>query len=225
MKLKNSYRLITFDVYAALFDIESSLTPLVSQFIKTDSLTFIREWRRRHYEYALISNSLGQGRMSFEKIFAITLDNVLIRFNESISESTKKMLNEAWLNLSPWEEAAQVLESLKEREYVMALLSNGDESHLRQLSKKLPPAFDYIFSSEAAGFYKPHPSVYALPLHKLNLTAENILHVAGSPTDAWGTKAAGLTCAWSNRKHEPHLNPNLKVDYEMENLNPLLEIL
>jgi len=219
------YQLITFDVYTALFDIESSLTPHVSELLKIDGLNFVRAWRRKQLEYALISNSLGQGRVSFDILTHRALDDTLARSQLDISESKHTHLSHLWLNLQPWPEAPRVLDAIKAHGYSMALLSNGDTAMLQALSKQLPSVFDHIFSSEQAGYYKPHPSVYALPLDTLHLKATEVLHVAGSATDALGTKAAGLGCAWSNRNHEPLLDQNYPVDYDMPNLNQLLDIL
>lgn len=225
--MNKPYRLITFDVYTALFDIESSLTPLVVDKIQSapDALSFVRAWRRKQLEYALISNSLAGRRISFETITRRALHDTLTRASQHLDDASRDSLLDAWLHLQPWPEAADVLGTLKARGYILGLLSNGDTAMLHALLKKLPPVIDHVFSSEQAGYYKPHPSVYALPVESLRLTANEILHVAGSPTDVLGTKAAGLVCAWSNREHQPHLDPTYLTDYEMEDLRGLLDIL
>ncbi len=219
------YQLITFDVYTALFDIDSSLTPAVSEMLDLDGLTFVRAWRRKQMEYALISNSLERGRISFELITRRALADTLVRCHVTLSESLQTDLLNAWQILQPWPEAASVMDSIKARGYTLGVLSNGDMKMLETLIKRLPPVIEHIFSSEQAGYYKPHPSVYALPLQTLSLAADQVLHVAGSATDALGTKAAGLNCAWSNRNHEPLIDPNYSVDFDMPDLRQLLEIL
>ena len=225
MPPRKSYPLITFDVYTALFDIESSLTPVVSQFLDLDSLTFVRAWRRKQLEYALVSNSLQKGRISFELLTRRALDDTLTRSNLNLLKNLKTRLLDAWQTLQPWPEAVAVLSSIKARGYTMGVLSNGDTAMLKILIRRLPPVIEHIFSSEQAGHYKPHPSVYALPLQTLSLAADEVLHVAGSATDALGAKAAGLQCAWSNRNHEPLIDPTYAVDFDMPDLSRLLEIL
>jgi len=225
MTSRKSYRLITFDVYTALFDIESSLTPVVSQLLDLDGLTFVRAWRRKQLEYALISNSLQKGRISFELLTQRALDDTLTRSNLNLPNNLKTRLLDAWQTLQPWPEAAAVLESIKARGYTMGVLSNGDTAMLKILIRRLPPVIEHIFSSEQAGHYKPHPAVYALALQTLSLAADQVLHVAGSATDALGTKAARLQCAWSNRNHEPLIDPTYPVDFDMPDLSRLLEML
>ena len=220
------YQLITFDVYTALFDIESSLTPIVRATLDlSDALTFVRAWRRKQLELALISNSLDRGRTPFEQITQLALSDTLERAEINPTDSKIASLISPWLTLQPWPEAAQVLKTLHSRGYTLGLLSNGDTAQLHALAQQLPPVFKHIFSTEQAGYYKPHPSVYNLPLQSLNLQPTAVLHVAGSATDALGTKSAGLHCAWSNRNHDPHLNPALPVDFNMPDLNDLRKIL
>jgi len=227
MPEKKLYQLITFDVYTALFDIETSLLPAVNEMFgaSIDGLTFIRAWRRKQLELALISNSLQRPRIPFEQLTHSALDDTLIRSKLETPESLRTHLTHLWLTLLPWPEAPRVLAALKTRGYRMGLLSNGDLDALHTLAQRLPPVFEHIFSSEQAGYYKPHPGVYALPLETLHLHADEVLHVAGSATDALGTKSVGLHCAWSNRNHDPHIDPNLRADYEMSDLSELLQIL
>ena len=95
------YQLVTFDVYTALFDIENSLAPSMSQVLHHDGLNFVRAWRRKQLEYALISNSLGQPRISFDLITRRALDDTLSRSQLDLPETTRTHLSQLWLNLQP----------------------------------------------------------------------------------------------------------------------------
>jgi 2-haloacid dehalogenase len=220
------YQLITFDVYTALFDVESSLIPIVQQALASDlePLAFVRLWRRKQLDYALIDNSLAQGRSSFWSLTQRALDYSLSQFKAASTESSHQTLMQSWLHLQPWPEAFEVLNVIKTRGHPIGLLSNGDHSMLLSLKDRLPPVIDHVFASEQAGHYKPHPSVYALPLQLLHLNALDVLHVAGSATDVTGTKAAGLACAWSNRQRDRVTDRRYQPDYEFADLRGLLEI-
>lgn len=214
------FRLITFDVYTALFDVESSLTPAMSA-IAGEPLALVRAWRAKQVELALISNSLDRGRLPFETLTRRALDITLARARLDAPEVLRQNLVQVWDELRPWPEAGEVLLEVKARGHALALLSNGDAAQLQSLAARLPVTFDHIFSTESAGCYKPHPSVYALP----NSAPEHILHVAGSATDVLGAKSAGLHCAWSNRRGDPLLDPALPPDHEFADLRGLLNIL
>jgi 2-haloacid dehalogenase len=223
----HKFQLITFDVYTALFDIEGSLVPVIQQLFKehVDATEFVRIWRQKQLEYALISNSLQRGRVPFAVITRQALDYALSRSQVDLDEASRQSLVAEWDRLQLWPEAERVLIEVKKRGYTVGLLSNGDEEMLQRLASYMHITCDHIFASEHAGYYKPHPSVYDLPLKSLKLTANQVLHVAGSATDVMGTKAAGLHCAWSNRKHDKVLDDRYQADYEFENLLGLLNVL
>ena len=227
MAASHRYKLITFDVYTALFDIEGSLVPLVRQVFDpfADSLGFVRLWRRTQLEYALVSNSLGGDRVPFHLITRRALEYALSQLQVHVSETGREHLTMAWDQLQLWPEAEEVLTTLKRRGYQIGLLSNGDEGMLQALSTRLPISCDHIFSSEQAGVYKPHAGIYQLPLQALGLSSDEVLHVAGSRTDVMGAKAAGLRCAWSNRVADKVLDSTYAADHEFENLLGLLSLL
>jgi 2-haloacid dehalogenase len=222
----SQYKLITFDVYTALFDVEGSLGPLVHQVLdpQADSLGFVRLWRKTQLEYALISNSLGGERVPFHTLTRRALEYALSQMQVHVSETGREHLTMAWDQLMMWPEAEEVLTTLKARGYLIGLLSNGDQAMLEALAARLPVSCDHIFSSEQAGVYKPHPTIYALPLQALGLGSNEILHVAGSRIDVMGAKAAGLHCAWSNRQADKVYDPTYAADHEFENLLGLLSL-
>ena len=118
-----------------------------------------------------------------------------------------------------------MLATIKARGYAIGVLSNGDEAMLRTGAAVFGTPFDHILASDHAGHYKPHPSVYALPAARLGIAAHDVLHVAGSATDAMGATLAGLSCAWSNRAGDPPADAAVRSDYELRDLTGLLEIL
>src|SRR5712671_5544873 len=212
----NRYAILTFDVYTALFDVESSLAPLMRHAVAghADGLEIVRAWRRKQLEYLLISNSLQQGRLSFSVITRRALDHTLSRRQIELTNVTREDLVQAWNALQLWPDAAPVLTALDARGHRIGLLSNGDEAMLRALATRLPIRCDEIFSSEHAKYYKPHPSVYASPLRMLGLSPDQLLHVAGSATDVTGAKAAGLRCVWVNRQRDRVWDERYAADEE-----------
>ena len=221
------YQLLTFDVYTALADVDGSLAPMLREGLPphVDSLELVRTWRRKQLEYALISNSLDHGRVPFGTITRRALDYALGRATVVLSETALQNLVAAWEQLQLWPEAESVLTEIAGRGYRIGLLSNGDETMLRALAARWPLRCHDIFASDRAGYYKPHPSVYALPWPALGLAADQMLHIAGSATDVMGAKSAGLRCVWVNRGHDRLLDARLAPDHEVEDLRGLLSIL
>ncbi|HET8611084.1 MAG TPA: haloacid dehalogenase type II [Burkholderiales bacterium] len=221
------YRLITFDVYSALFDIEGSLVPVVRDRLESiaEAVGFVRMWRSKQLEYTLISNSLDGPHVLFRVATERALDYTLKRADCAASVATKTHLTRAWDELRPWPEADEVLRSVKALGYPIAMLSNGDVAMLNALRAQFSTPFDHVFACEQASRYKPHPGVYALPPKSLGLQAEEILHVAGGATDVIGARRAGLCCAWSNRHQDFLIDPGVRADFEWNDLGGLLAIL
>jgi 2-haloacid dehalogenase len=205
--------LITFDAYAALSDYRSSLLPALESIPDLDSAQaadFLELWRARQLGVTALSNALERGRISFRECTARAL------------VSTREELIYAWYPLAPWPEANSVLSALTAKGYRLAILSNGDRDMLESLAAQLDTPFDDIFSSEQSGMYKPHPSVYAVPIRELGI--DNYLHVAGSANDVIGARAAGVSCYWSNRQGDCVTLPDYGPDHQGSDLTGILGI-
>ena len=94
---------------------------------------------------------------------------------------------------------------------------------LEGLLRRLPVTFDRIISTEG-GKFKPHPSVYARALSTLGVARDELLHVAGSATDAAGATAFGIRTVWVNRAGHLVADPRFAPAYDVKDLNAVLEI-
>lgn len=220
-----TYRLITFDVFSALGDIRGTFVPKLNEldvFVGKDARAFFDLWRAKQYEYMVVFNSLEREFMSFLDITRRTLDYALSRYEIELASTTKDELVEMWGEIEFWEEARRVVQKVKEKGYEIAMLSNGGEALLQRLADRFGVEFDYIFSAEHVGKYKPSPKMYALPYETLALKPGEYLHVAGSTTDVFGAIASNTPCAWSNRNRDILLDIEMKPTYELKNLIELL---
>jgi 2-haloacid dehalogenase len=218
--------LVTFDAYTALVDCEAGLVPAVREACgeAVDAVQLARAWRAKQLEYAQISNSLARERIPFRLVTRRAMDYVLARGGVSLAAAQCAALESAWDRLPPWPETLDTLSQLAARGHRLALLSNGDAEMLRALVRDWGVALD-ILAGDAAGRYKPHPAVYALPGQVLGVAPGQVLHVAGSATDVLGCKLAGLPCAWSNRQGDRMIDPGVRADHEMRDLTGLLGFL
>ena len=78
--------------------------------------------------------------------------------------------------LSTYEEVHETLKILKQKQYKLAILSNGTPDLLNNLveSNKLDNLFDDIFSIEEVGIYKPAHKVFEIPVVKYNISKSEI---------------------------------------------------
>ncbi|WP_368654902.1 haloacid dehalogenase type II [Ornithinibacillus sp. 4-3] len=221
-------KVITFDVYSALTDLKGSVVQELQNVLQDENIhypTMFQMWRDRQWNYLLITNSLQKGYVSYHTLTTRALEYTLNQYKIDLTEQEKEQLVAGWSRLKLWPEAEQILMRLREKGYKLGMLSNGDEYMLRTLDQTFNFSFDYIFSSDQAGVYKPSAEIYQLPLNLLEISPEEVLHVAGSYIDVMGTKSAGLPCVWTNRLNDTIFDPAYAPDYELKNLEGLLQFL
>lgn len=222
-------RAVTFDVYSALFDTVSGLAAAVAdlvrhRFSREDPRTIAQTWRDKQAEFLLLSNSLEREPASNRAAIETAARFALRQFVPPLSRQESRSLLAAWERLPPWPEMAEVLTVVRAKPLTLATLSNGDEEMLRPLLGTLPVPFDHLISTQG-GKFKPHPSIYAQTLRVLGVPAGDLLHVAGSATDAMGATAAGIRTLWINRTGEPVLDARYGPSYEGPNLRMVLRVL
>lgn len=222
-------RAITFDVYSALFDTVSSLPEALREFFKSrgivgDAEQAGRTWRTKQREYLLIANSLDREPALNRRAIEAGARFALRELMPPLTADELRRLVAAWERLPPWPEVAGVLAEIRRRPYIMATLSNGDEAMQRRLLAQVPVRFDRVISTEG-GKFKPHPSAYRKALVVLDVRVDELLHVAGSATDAMGASAFGIRTVWVNRTGDTVVDSRLAPANEISNLSHLLPLL
>ena len=104
-----------------------------------------------------------------------------------------------------FEDSATSLQYLKQH-YKLVILSNVDRASFRGSNAKLGVTFDAIYTAQDIGSYKPDQRNFTFMLARLGekgIAPERILHTAQSLFhDHVPAKAAGLACAWIDRRHD-----------------------
>ena len=150
--MKNT-KAIIFDAYGTLFDVNSAAEKCKDK-IGDKWEGFANYWRTTQLEYTWL-RSLMKRHKDFWQITEDSLDKSINVFK--IDNSMRDELLDLYKILSPFEEVPKVLKSLKEKNFKLAILSNGTPSLLNKLvqSNNLNNLFDDIFSIEEVGVFKP----------------------------------------------------------------------
>ncbi|WP_440693179.1 haloacid dehalogenase type II [Candidatus Pelagibacter sp. HIMB1695] len=213
---------IIFDAYGTLFDVNSAAEKCKDK-IGDKWEAFANYWRTTQLEYTWL-RSLMKRHKDFWQITEDSLDKSMSVFK--IDNSMRDELLNLYKILSPFEEVPEVLKSLKEKNFKLAILSNGTPSLLNELvhSNKLDNLFDDIFSIEEVGIFKPDSKVYDMPIKKYKIEKNEVAFLSANTWDVSGGGNYGYNSIWVNR------NNNIfdKLDYspqnEIKNLNDLLDI-
>ena len=100
-------------------------------------------------------------------------------------------------------EVEEVLRSLKERKYILGMVSNWD-SRLLKLCAGLgiDRYFDFKVISAVFGTAKPDPKIFREALKKANVPAGEVVHVGDSlEDDVRGAHLAGIKAIWLDRSN------------------------
>ena len=217
-----SIKAIVFDAYGTLFDVNSAAEKCKGK-IGDRWEAFANFWRTTQLEYTWL-RSLMKRHKNFWQITEDSLDKSMKVFN--IDVSLKKELLNLYKILSPYSEVKEVLKVLKEKNYKLAILSNGTPTLLKDLvtRNKLDNLFDDLFSIEEVKIYKPDPEVYKMPLKKYKISAGEITFLSANTWDVSGGGNFGYNSIWVNRYKTKFDNLDYKPKNEIGNLSQLLDI-
>ena len=213
---------IIFDAYGTLFDVNSAAEKCKDK-IGHKWENFSNYWRTTQLEYTWL-RSLMNRHKDFWKITEDSLDKSMKVFNIDIS-MRNELLN-LYKKLSPYPEVKKVLNSLKEKKYKIAILSNGTPSLLNELvlSNNLDNVFDDIFSIEEVKIYKPDSKVYNIPINKYQINKDEAAFLSANTWDVSGGGNFGYNSIWVNRNKNIFDNLDYKPKNEIENLTQLLNL-
>ena len=214
---------IIFDAYGTLFDVNSAAEKCKDK-IGDKWEPFANFWRTTQLEYTWL-RSLMKRHKDFWQITEESLDKSMMAFN--IDPEMKNELLNLYKVLSPFQEVPETLKLLKEKNFKLAILSNGTPSLLNDLvkSNNLNNLFDDLFSIEEVKIYKPHPKVYDLPIEKYKIKKNEVVFLSANTWDVSGAGNYGYQSIWVNRNNNIFDNLDYKPNNQIKNLSELINLI
>jgi 2-haloacid dehalogenase len=214
---------IIFDAYGTLFDVNSAAEKCKGK-IGDKWEGFANYWRTTQLEYTWL-RSLMNRHKDFWQVTEDSLDKSMKAFN--IDLSMKNELLDLYKVLSTFKEVPDVLKSLKEKKFKLAILSNGTPALLNELIKNnnLDNIFDDLFSIEQVGIYKPDSKVYDMPIQKYRIEKSEVAFLSANTWDVSGGGNYGYNAIWVNRNKNIFDNLDYKPNSEIKDLSELLSLI
>ena len=179
---------------AVIFDLLTALLDSWSVWNNTaGSETLGRRWRARYLE---LTYECGAYK-PYEKLVADAATDV------GLPSTAAAALRANWDTLTPWPEVPRVLGRLRARGLRLGVVTNCSIELGRPAAARCGMPFDAVLTAEESGFYKPRPEPYHAVLRALNLSADDVLFVAGSSADVAGAMNVGMRVVWHNRVGQP----------------------
>ncbi len=214
---------IIFDAYGTLFDVNSAAEKCKDK-IGDKWESFANYWRTTQLEYTWL-RSLMKKYKDFCQITEDSLDKSMKAFK--IDSSMRDELLDLYKILSTFPEVKEVLNNLKEKNYKLAILSNGTSALLNKLVKNnnLESIFDDIFSVEEVGIYKPDSKVYDIPIKKYQIQKDEVVFLSANTWDVSGGGNYGYNSVWVNRNNNIFDYLDYKPQDQVKHLGEILDLI
>ena len=126
----------------------------------------------------------------------------------------------------PMSGALELLQSLKQQDYALAVVSNGGHASRMNILTGLgfSDYFDVIVSSEQAGMSKPHQQIFLHTAESLGVKASECVFIGDHPVnDIRGAQQAGMQAIWLQGFHPEDESLNVPRIQQLHELKAYLE--
>jgi 2-haloacid dehalogenase len=198
------FKVLTFDCYGTLIDWEpgiwEAVQPLLTRSGKTLERDQVLETFARH-EAAQESETPS---MIYSELLGVVHGRMAKDWGVAPSPEEGEAFGHSIQNWPAFADSPGALQYLKSH-YKLVILSNVDRQSFQASNARLQVEFDYIFTAQDIGSYKPDPRNFEYLIQRLGeagFQKHEILHTAESLFhDHAPANRAGLASAWIHRRH------------------------
>ena len=228
--LKRDIKVIAFDLYGTVVDMQKDLTEKARPFLenkswKGEAHQFVTWWRRTHFENSMIDALCDRGHTPYRQVGHRAVSHVMDRAGIAYTQDEVAFLVSQIETLKPFPDVIDALERLRNKGYKLAILSNGDRDMLEAAKPHIGFQFDETISVQEAGYFKPHWKSYAKAEEILDEERTSILFVANHPFDCIGAKAFGMRTAFIDRRKRPFGQEPQQPDIIVADFKELADVL
>jgi 2-haloacid dehalogenase len=198
------FKVLTFDCYGTLIDWETgiaeALQPLLARSGKRLSRDEVLETFARHEA----TRESETPSAIYSEILSVVHSRIAMDWGVEPRAEESRVFGRSVPKWPEFADSPAALQYLKEH-YKLVILSNVDRESFKGSNARLQVEFDYVFTAQDIGSYKPNPRNFEYMIEKLNAAGHQkheILHTAESLFhDHLPANKAGLASAWIHRRH------------------------
>ena len=195
---------------------------LIAQGMELNLSTFPVEFRRRLGEYfSQREKDLLETSYTFVLIELLKDKGYTNLPDDVVRKALDSLFTITQTNWMLEDDALPTLKKLEKDGYRIGLISNaGDDQDVHQLLQRFGIAsyFDFILTSAACSYRKPHPRIFELAIANWYfLPSETVMVGDNLDADIRGAKSAGLYAVWISRRagssseDQPRVQPDATV--------------
>jgi 2-haloacid dehalogenase len=228
-ELKKKIKVVMFDQYGTVVDMQKGLTEAFTPFLETKGWngtpgSLVTWYRRTHFENSMIDSLLHKEHTPYREIgfraLAYTLDRASIQYTDA--EVSDLISNIETLKCFPDVPAA--LAKLQTK-YKVVVLSNGDPDMLEAAKQCHGVPFDKVISVAESSAFKPHVATYTKGAEIMAVRMDEVLFVANHAFDCLGAKAAGMHSAFIDRRKRPFGRTPHQPDIWVDDMKSLADLM
>jgi 2-haloacid dehalogenase len=206
--LARETKIIVFDQYGTVVDMQGCLTEAATPFLKDkgwkgEAHRFVTWWRRTHFENSMIDALCERGHTPYRQIGHRAVSFVMDRCGIEYTQAEVEWLVSQIECLKPFPDVLAALQKLRDAGYKLAILSNGDRDMLEAAKPHIGFKMDFTISVQESGFFKPHWQTYASAARITGKERTSCLFVANHAFDCIGAKSYGMRTAFIDRRKRP----------------------
>jgi len=198
------FKVLSFDCYGTLIDWETGITLAVQSLLARTGKTLGRDQVLETFARHEAAQESEAPSMIYSELLGVVHKRMAKEWGVEPSGKENEAFGNSIRNWPAFADSPEALQYLKQH-YKLVILSNVDRESFKASNVRLKVEFDYIFTAQDIGSYKPNPRNFEYLIQKLGQAGfqkHEILHTAESLFhDHLPANQAGLASAWIYRRH------------------------
>jgi 2-haloacid dehalogenase len=198
------FKILSFDCYGTLIDWETGITEALRPLLARSGKALGRDQVLETFARLEVAQEAETPSMIYSELLAVVHTRMAKEWaTEPIAEESEAF-GHSVPNWPAFADSPEALQYLKQH-YKLVILSNVDRESFKPSNARLQVDFDYIFTAQDVGSYKPNLRNFKYMIRRLGEAGHHrheILHTAESLFhDHVPANQIGLASAWIHRRH------------------------
>ncbi len=229
----SSFKVLSFDCYGTLIDWESGIRAALQPLLDEAGVSLSHEALLATFAKHESAQQAATPDLPYADLLTEIHRQLADLLSVEMGDTAHRLFGASVADWPAFGDTVAALEYLQ-KHHQLVILSNVDNASFEGSNRRLEVTFDAVYTAQDIGSYKPSQRNFDYLLARLveqGIEKSEILHVAQSLFhDHVPAKAAGLACAWIDRRHDksgwgatPAPASEVAVDFRFDSLAELVE--